>query len=271
MCRFRSLRIHSILALLIVSAGSVQADGERPALYLISVGVSQYQHRVFENGVRFASKDAQDLAALFQLQEGKLFERVHSKVLTDAEATRANIEGAFGWLKTKAVSDSYVVVFFAGHGGPDSLGQFTYLPHDAHPLLHSSRMSGAFLQQTLEKIAGRRLLILDTCHAGAVSLSTDSYVTLAGCKAQEKSGELASIRNGFFTSLLIEALQGKADADADGTVTLAELNSYLQSNLATLTGGRQHVVMNHPAGIALGLPLAQLNGRIQTAFVRTPR
>ena len=55
------------------------------------------------------------------------------------------------------------------------------------------------------------------------------------------SYESAAIQNGFFTSKVIEALNGGiADGNKDGTLSTKELRKYVSSEVAKNTEGLQH-------------------------------
>jgi uncharacterized caspase-like protein len=82
-------------------------------------------------------------------------------------------------------------------------------------------------------VAGRRILILDTCHARDVEGRVDvqslgkrsaasRFALVVASKGDEESQEYAPARHGLFTHALLEGLRGPADADRDGLVTLDE-------------------------------------------------
>lgn len=256
------------LALMLAAAGPAFAQQSKPALYMVSVGVSQYQFKKYEAGVAYAAKDATDVARLFKNQEGKLFSRVESRLLTDNQATLKNIEQAIDWATKKASANAYVVVFLAGHGGPNAIGQYSYVTHDAHPLLDSTRVQGQLLRDLLQASKGKRFLILDTCHSGGFSGSGCDFVTMAACMAKEFSSEKAEIRNGFFTHALVEALSGKADMNKDGAVTLAEMDAYVADRVQTLSKGKQQSTMHRPATMQSRLPVALVGQPAVTAATK---
>ena len=250
------LTLKSFVVVLAI-AGPARADDSKPTLYLVSVGVSKYTYKPYERGVFYAAKDARDIANLFKSQEGNKYGKVEVKLLTDSQATQANIQKALTWLKTKATQDSQVIVFLAGHGGPDPLGRYEYVPNDTHPVLPSSKISGKMLFDALEHLPGQRLLLLDTCFAGGFAGKKASFLTLASCNAKETSTELSSKQNGCFTSVLVSGLSGKADLNKDGIVTLSEVTTYIKSNLSALTGGKQHVTCLGTSNQEFALPLVQ--------------
>lgn len=250
----------ALLALLALAGleGHAWADGAKTDLILVSIGVSKFEFALYEKGVQFAAKDARDVFQLFKAQQGKLFGEVRCKLLTDTEATRVNIEKALAWAKLHATPRSLVIVFLAGHGGPDPLGEYEFLPHDADPFLPSTKVTGKKIRSLLQDIPGRRLLLLDTCHAGGFNGKDAGFITLASCTAQEQSSELLAARNGYFTSVLLEGLSGKADKNGDGTITLTEVTGYLRTKLTPLTGGLQTPTLQQPAHLAAALPLVEV-------------
>ena len=232
---------------------------DRPTLHMVSVGISKYQDRRFESGVAFAAKDAQDVAALFAGQRGKMFGRVESKLLTDRDATRAGLAKALDWLEANATADGYTLVFLAGHGGPNALGAYEYLVHDPNALVASTRVHGAWLRSRLGKIPGKRILILDTCHSGGFGFQGAPFAAFAACGAKQQSSEHPSIQNGYFTRCLLDGLRGAADHDGDGRVTLAEAERHLNDKLPGLTQNKQHLTHHRPSSFAANLPLAQVS------------
>ena len=85
----------------------------------------------------------------------------------------------------------------------------------------------------LRGAAGRRLLIVDTCHAGSAEGSFDShslmkrsasslFPLIVASKGEEKSQEYAPGQHGLFTYALMNALAPAADADGDLLVSLRE-------------------------------------------------
>ncbi len=253
--RFRKQLLVLAFVLLVPSASFAI---EKPNLYLVSVGASKYQHRNYEQGVAFSAKDARNVVEMFRAQQGKRYHRVEAKLLLDENATLANLRAAMDWLQEKATADAQVVVYLSGHGGPNMLGGYTYLLHDSQPLLASSRMQGTWLRDRLQKIAGTRLLLLDTCHAGGFGFAGADFAALASCGSKEQSSEISAIQNGFFTRCLLDGLAGSADHNADGSVSFAELESHLRRNLPNITASKQHLTAHRPATFAADLPLARV-------------
>ena len=108
-------------------------------------------------------------------------------------------------------------------------------------------------------VSQKTIVIADACHSGGIGsdfrgISTPDLYTefgesmkkysgkaiLTASRARELSQELAEFEQGVFTYYLIEGLNGKADNDNDGIVTLSEIYDYVYENVKEVTGGIQH-------------------------------
>jgi WD40 repeat protein len=235
-------------------------------LFVLAIGVSDYVRSDYRLGL--AAKDAQDFANTLRQQEGKQYRKVHVRVLANRDATRASILREFEWLRQSASPTDVAMLFMAGHGLNDALGQYYFLPADGqHERLAATALPQGVIVSTLSKVRGKTLLFLDTCFAGAslgalskvgrqtekmmndLSSSENGVVVFASSTGQDESEEKAEWGNGAFTKVLIEGLAGKADFTRVGQVTFAALNLFLSEGVARLTQGRQRPVFISPRGI----------------------
>ena len=145
---------------------SIQYDAPagKPNLYVVAVGVSDYQDARFR--LTYADKDAGDLADLF---EGKREHFGEVKVLRilNRDATRENILKARDFLKDSHVDD-LVVLFFAGHGLLDSKLDYYFATADIDFTDPAKRgLPYEAVEDLLDDIPARKkLLLMDTCHSG---------------------------------------------------------------------------------------------------------
>ena len=274
--RRAAIRLLASVALALLSAGAATAQvAPTGTLYVLAIGVSEFeadpQHTLqLDRGVQFAAKDAQEIAALFQQQQGRLYRQVRSVTLTNANATRSNIERALASLRGVVRPGDGVIVFAAGHGGTGSSG-YQFVPYDFRPGRPETLVPGASFQNVLAQLPGTRMLFLDTCHAGAAAAGLTAgsqqpfgplaaeggVVVFASCRGHEAAVEYANLRNGLFTHALKRGLAGEADANHDGIVTLAELDAFVDNLVRAISGNRQQPTMQRPAAIPSGCPLAQ--------------
>ncbi|MEZ6117709.1 MAG: caspase family protein [Pirellulaceae bacterium] len=141
------------------------------------------------------------------------------------------------------------VIFLSGHGLRDPAnGDYLYVGADArYEDLMSQRYGDCISFSDLSQFADipcRKLVILDTCHAGAINLDQrrelksalrmlqdDMIFTLTASQGNEEAVELREKKLGRFTNRLLEALNGAADAsdgNSDGVTSFSEVISYVK-------------------------------------------
>ena len=138
----------------------------KPTLYVLAVGVSKYQDPRL--ALRYAAKDAQDVAEFFKAH-GRRFGAVRVRQLLDGDVTRENLRATKRFLAESRVDDQ-VVVFLAGHGFLGPKFDYYFGTADIDPKSPADRgMAYADLEDLFDGIpARRRVLLMDTCHAGEV-------------------------------------------------------------------------------------------------------
>lgn len=232
----------------VVSAGSI---------YGLVVGIGEYQDPRIPK-LRFTHADAESFYKQLIDPQRSGFEPEKVRLLLNENATRRNIEKAIsGWLFQNATMQSTVIVFFAGHGaiesdktGCEKDGMAKYLlPWDADPEdLFSSAMSNVRFHELLNTIKAQRLVVfLDACYAGGVSEGARDVgivehagrklaegrgrMVIASAQPNQRSWEDATYGHGIFTYHLLEAIDGKADTDDDGCVSVMDIFRYLQDTV----------------------------------------
>lgn len=131
--------------------------------FIVALGVSDYDRE--ELKLAYAAKDAGDIAAVLS----KLSERdeVSTLLLRDKEVTHDVLTRVGEFLAETKPSD-IVYFYLAGHGMLDEKMDYYYAPCDFDPeQVSASGISMEMLLATLNRTAARkRLLLVDTCHAG---------------------------------------------------------------------------------------------------------
>jgi WD40 repeat protein len=239
-----------------------------PNLYALLIGVSAYANRGLS--LHYPAKDAGDLAALLQRQQGMLYRSVTVRLRTDKQASRQEVLSSLEWLRRHVTDKDVAIIFLAGHGVEDATdGQYYYLPYDAdlaQPM--TSAVPGVLLREALLSLAGKVVLFLDTCHAGELFSGRGLRGTpdwsrfvaeLAGADngvavfLASRSGQAAQENkrwgNGAFTKAVIEGLSGQADRSQSGRVTLNMLDLYISERVKGLTGGTQTPTSARPTSI----------------------
>ncbi len=232
-------------------------DGPKPGqedlkrLRALFVGVNKYAN---VRELKLANKDAADLAALFKAHEGRSYSKVEAKVLTDA--TRLDVIDGLEWLEKGSEGNDVNLLFLAGHGTTDERQQFYFMAADSDPeKLRGTAIGRDDILRTIRALRGIRVVMLDTCRAGAGSdaaaLAAPSAVDMnkganeigdkslgvllyASAQARQVSLEYPEWGNGAFTKAMIEGLGGAADSGKLGYVDSEELSLYVRRRVMAL-------------------------------------
>ncbi len=224
----------------------------------VVIGVENYQ---YVPDATYAYNDAEVFREY--LVETMGMDRQRVKLATNSKATQAEFSkllGPNGWLARNIVQgQSDVVVYFSGHGiaDADSTG---LLPHDVDPNyalgLHTKQ-----LYRDLANMGAKSVTVfLDACFTGQTRDSQmliantrplriklveseipDSITVLAAATGSQISGALEEKEHGLFTYYVLKGLGGDADDNKDRTITLTELNRFVQVKVRekAAIGGRE--------------------------------
>jgi WD40 repeat protein/uncharacterized caspase-like protein len=137
----------------------------KPDLYLITLGVSSYKDKTFD--LRFAAKDAQDIAAYFGNNQGRMYDSIHISTLTDEQVTRENVL-KIKQVVQKATRDDVVIISFAGHGVLSSDLDYFLATHDMD--FSNPQLKGLAYEELEGLVDGiqplKKVLFIDACHSG---------------------------------------------------------------------------------------------------------
>ncbi|MDR3171886.1 MAG: caspase family protein [Treponema sp.] len=247
-----------------------------PNLWILAVGVNQYEDAMLED-LSYAAADAEGIISSFKAQEGRLYGRVNSLLISGRNGepvpTRDAIMEGLSFLN-QASGQDMALLFIAGHGVSDRENNFLFLPGDAahteDMTVWDKAISRQEIDAVLRKNLGQKLIVIDACHsagvAGGKARSVDSNrlfrdmddgstIVLTSCRGNESSLERAEYGHGLFTYSIIQAMKGDADLDIggfgkDGMVTLNELNTYIQIMVPRLSSRKQNPTIHTPAGFS---------------------
>jgi hypothetical protein len=263
-------------------------EESRKNVWAVVIGINAYP-RV--PPLKYAIHDAKAFYEYLVQENG--IPRENVLLLLDKEASLSRLRSVLGtYLKNKAGKDDMVILYFAGHGAterdamsPDADGLEKYLlPYDADPKdLYASSLPMREISHIFNRIRAERLVFLvDSCYSGAsggrtINLSgiraniSDSFldriaagrgtVVMTASAANEVSVEDDSLRHGVFTYFLLEGLKGKADADADGVITVDEIYAFVSRHVTQATGQEQHPVKKGAVEGSLILGIVQTKVR----------
>ncbi|WP_461125844.1 caspase family protein [Spirosoma aerophilum] len=216
--------------------------------YAVVIGISDYQALTYTTGdLRFADRDAHQMATFLQSKAGGSISRAHLRLLTNRQATQNAIREALE-LFQQAGTDDRVILYFSGHGLPDSFVPYDAQPGDQRRLLTYKAIKTAFR----ESKAKTKLCIADACLSGGITQQKTTRPTLAtnvhdgshvammlASRSTQSAVEDGRLAGGAFTYFLLRGLRGQGDLDSNGIVTIKELHKYVTPQVKKRTKGHQ--------------------------------
>jgi WD40 repeat protein len=239
----------------------------KPKLYVLAVGISHYKDPTL--ALRYAAKDAADVASAWAGQQGGLYSEVVIRTLGDEQATREAVLDGLDWIERETTSRDVALVLLSGHGDNDADGGYYFLPYDVDPdRLRRTGVPDIEIRRSLAHVSGKALFFFDTCHSGSVmsgrkgakgidingfvnelASAENGLVVFAASTGREFAYEQDGWNNGAFSKALIEGLSGKADLSGNGVITVNALEYWLAERVKTLTDGKQHPTTAKPETI----------------------
>jgi len=230
-----------------------RSRADRPDAIAVIIGNRTYRRAP---AVAYAANDA----AAMRLHAERILGIRPGNILTVEDATLSDLKGLFGDREspTGRLRDlvkpgvSEVFVFYSGHGAPDPTANRAYLmpvDGDADRLALTALPVDA-LYDNLAALGARHVtVVLDACFSGATGSGemliaqaspigirvTDPAARFAGggatiitaAEGQQLASWHPEQRHGLLTYLFLRGLQGAADGDRDGTLTVGELRTWL--------------------------------------------
>jgi hypothetical protein len=247
-----------------------------PDLHIVSIGVNKYKNPYLD--LDYAVPDAKGVSDYFGLNH-ELFNKVHRYELYNRNATQTRIQTTLDLLSTVPARDT-VVIFISGHG--DTLaGEWKFIPYDlANPTnkneLALKSVSASTLQLLIAKISAHRIfLLIDSCKSGAILdafgeydmqqnfaiISRSQGIHIGASTTREQfAGELTSLGHGLFTFALLKGLEGEADMNNDGKVSVSETLFFIKKKMAALIK-ENHIPPQRPTTSSRGLDFTLTTGK----------
>ena len=210
--------------------------------WALVIGVGKFQDKA--NNLPFTKKDAEDFASILKDPQIGRFSEDHVRVLTNADATLANVKAGLNWIARQATPADMVVVYVASHGTArhrDSVGHLNYiLTHDTDASDEDKLYASALPMIDISEVvrsriqALRTVIFLEPCHSeGGGSLLRSATpsdalmermkagtgrVIIAAAREKERSFESEKFENGIFTHFLLQGLKEKG-----GSVSISKI------------------------------------------------
>ena len=240
-----------------LNAANVKQQPARDAVAII-IGIEKYK-RVAK--ADFANADAQVFYDYATRALGIKPENI--KLLVDDGADDAEIYRAFqNWLPLKVKKGkTEVFVFFSGHGLPSQDGKSLYLlPWGVDKdFVEKTAINQQEIIASLQAVQPKSVtMFLDSCYSGqarggetllasarpiALKAEANAYppnfTVISASAPDQLSSSSPDLKHGIFSYYLMKGMEGDADQNKDGKITVAEMQEYLTDMV-----GRQAMGMN---------------------------
>jgi WD40 repeat protein len=228
-----------------------------PHLYILAVGIDTYRDASIN--LKYAAKDAHDLAGRLSRQAASIFkpENIHVISLANAHAGKAEIISAIDALSGKIKQGDSFVFFDASHGVLIQ-NQYYIVTADFNGDLSTTKSlvgSNEIVEMSKRIKSLSQLFVFDTCHAGGIDAIVsglyDARMSVMakkmGLHIYASAGSLQSALdgyqgNGLFTHSLLAGIDNGKDVDKerDGMVTVKKLGHYAKEKTTELSTRLKH-------------------------------
>lgn len=233
-----------LMLILLALAFVANAQPRERKMFVFCVGVGDYADPRIHDLTK-PPHDADTIASLFKKQGNEVM------VLKDEMATGKNIRRRMKEFYSRVKKNDVVVFFFSGHGIKSGFCAQDYFQSEGGALWYDD------IKEIFHGIeAHGKIIMADACYSGKLRSKRDTttvpmqlgdskqqVMLFLSSRGEEVSYESPSMQNGYFTTYLVEALRGAADANGNGKVTAIELSNYVSAKLRQALGNQQHSVM----------------------------
>lgn len=228
----------------------------KPSLYALVIGINEYKNPKLQ--LNYAVADATLFANTLKKGASALFDKVEVKTLSSTEeTTRENILKELKAMQSLNPDDLFVL-YVASHGTVDD-GEYFLITSNVGSTRTEKLKTDAIGQTIFKELVGnipatKKLIIIDTCNAGALGeaiqvamltrgMSEDTAMKIlsraVGSTILSASTSLQEALEGYqghglFTYVLTEGLKGKADKGNTGYVRTTELADYVDNEVPML-------------------------------------
>ena len=239
-----------------VKSRSKTTDELKPAkLWILLVGVNQYQDRQNLPSLQYSALDCQGLGEALKSATASLMAKeviIHHDFVTQRPLA-ADVRQSIAKIINSASSNDTILFYFSGHGILEATtGQVVLCLADTKvdKLLTTGLPLNILLKQLSGCSASQQLVWLDACHSGGMTLRGTSKISLPNpssqlvkvlrnkaaeskgfyallsCDQTQQSWEFPELGHGVFTYYLMRGLRGEA-ADSQGIIEADALYQYV--------------------------------------------
>lgn len=233
------LRVFAFLLLLVAFSSFTTTTKSYENTYAVIIGVADYKYFGATDGdLTYTVNDAKKFRDFLMSDKGGGVPAKNIYLLLDSFATKTDIINLSKQLFSKAGEHDRMIFFFSGHGTKGA-----FLPFDAGKSYSSYLFFGEVKSIFQASKSRTKLLFADACNSGSLKknnrsgqgeinkrnllLDSVDIAIMLSCKESETSLELKAAKQGVFSYFLIHGLEGLADINKDGQITIKELHTYV--------------------------------------------
>jgi hypothetical protein len=172
------------------------------------------------------------------------------RMLVDGDAEEAEILKVFrNWLPSRVKSSTEVFVFYSGHGLPMSDGKgLLLIPSRAdREVIDDTSIPFQKINELINFARPKSVtMFLDACYSGQArsggtliaglrpvrakieeKFFPDNFTVITASRNDQMSSSASELQHGLFSYYLMRGMEGDADLDNDGNITLGEMQHYL--------------------------------------------
>ena len=224
-------------------------------LWILLVGVNQYQDRQHLPSLQYSALDCQGLGEALKEATASFPRKeviIHHDFV-DRLPQVADVRRSITKIINSASSEDTILFYFSGHGILETKTRQVVLclaDTDTKQLLATGLPLNTLLKQLSNCAASQQLVWLDACHSGGMTLRGTSKITLPNpssrlvevlrhkaaeskgfyallsCDQTQQSWEFPELGHGVFTYYLMRGLRGEA-ADSGGIIEADALYQYV--------------------------------------------
>jgi hypothetical protein len=244
-------------------------------------------------------RDAKSLYDLFTDRNRAAYPPKQVTLLKEDTAKRENVLDEFDKFieRVNTNPNSTALVYYSGHGGEyehaHQATEYFLCPYGYDPdHFEATALTGIAFTNKIQALKSKKLIvILDCCHAGGIPSFKSpgekftksaapptllqalqggtGQVVIASSYSDELS--LGGMPNSVFTTVLLEALEGKAARTADGYARVLDVLSYLFDQVPKRAAPHsQHPFVNRIVGLSNNFELCYYAGGAKSAPAVSP-
>lgn len=217
--------------------------------WAVVIGANQYEDKTHYGELHVCINDANAISDCL-LTNG--YHPEHLRLLTDKTSdlpTRDNILIAVNAIAKATDPNDTLIFFYSGHGDYVNGESYLVTRNGKRLALEDTAVKVSRIKEIMVQAPAKaKVIILDACHSGAniegkgpkcmteefirrVFEQAEGLAILASCKQGQVSYEWQTNERSVFTYYLLEGLQGQADLDEKGFVTLQDINRHVNNGV----------------------------------------